>query len=82
MPTDCEEDEGSMARLPGGWVAVLNYTEKLGASSGTAEECPGVIDRVSQLTRLKFKKLFVWPNATCYFQDESVSWDIFFVLRH
>jgi len=46
MPEDCDEDEGSVARLPGGWVAVLNYTENLGTSSGTHGECPGVIERV------------------------------------
>lgn len=47
MPIDSDEDEGSVARLPGGWVAVLNYTEKLGASSGTAGESHGVIERVN-----------------------------------
>lgn len=49
MPTKCQEDEGSVARLPEGWVAVLNYTVDFGASSGTAEECPGVIERVGYM---------------------------------
>lgn len=46
MPVVSDEDEGSVARLPGGWVAVLNYTEELGSSSGTAGESHGVIERV------------------------------------
>lgn len=47
LPTNCDEDESSVARLPGGWVAVLNYTGELGASPGTVGECPGIMDRVS-----------------------------------
>ncbi|KAL4223716.1 hypothetical protein ACF0H5_017183 [Mactra antiquata] len=50
LPRKCEEDEGSFARLPGGWVAVLNYTEKFTdiADTGTVGECPEVVDRMKK----------------------------------
>ncbi|XP_045172651.2 RING finger protein 215-like isoform X2 [Mercenaria mercenaria] len=50
LPANCADDESSFARLPGGWVAVLNYTEKLSVStgSGTVGECPGVVDRMKR----------------------------------
>ncbi|XP_060582016.1 RING finger protein 215-like [Ruditapes philippinarum] len=50
LPANCAEDEGSFARLPDGWVAVLNYTEKLAVSTGggTVGECPSVVERMKR----------------------------------
>ncbi|XP_052246114.1 RING finger protein 215-like [Dreissena polymorpha] len=48
LPTNCDEDESSVARLPGGWVAVLNYTDELGVSPGTVGQCHGIMDRMKK----------------------------------
>ncbi|WAR04028.1 RN215-like protein [Mya arenaria] len=47
LPCNCIEDESSVARLPSGWVAVLNYTD-LSVCTVTAGECPGVMDRMKK----------------------------------